>query len=85
VAGSGESCAVKAEVVNISVGGVALQVTTPVPVGALLTLQLRLGEGEPVITTLASVVRTTTERDGARLVGCTFIHELSEEQVRQLL
>jgi hypothetical protein len=71
-------------VVNISAGGVALQVTEPVAVGDVLSLELSRG-GVAVATALASVVRTVVERGGARLVGCTFIHELPEEQVAKLL
>ncbi|MFO0844974.1 MAG: PilZ domain-containing protein [Gemmataceae bacterium] len=73
-----------AEVVNISCGGVALQVAEPLAVGDVLSVELRR-EGVPAVTALASVVRTAVERAGARLVGCTFIHELPEEQLAKLL
>ena len=37
-----------------------------------------------VLTTLASVVRSATV-EGRRLIGCNFIRELAEEQIRVLL
>jgi hypothetical protein len=73
-----------AAVVNISGGGVALQVTEPLAVGELLNVELRR-EGVPVLTALASVVRSAVEPNGERLVGCNFIHELPEDQVAALL
>jgi hypothetical protein len=74
-----------AVVLNVSASGIALRVPGPRTVGELLNIELRCGEDQPVVTTLASIVRTTVERDGQRLVGCSFINELSEEQVRRLL
>jgi hypothetical protein len=72
-------------VLNISAGGIAMQVLMPRMVGELLSIELWRGEDRPVVHTLASVVRTTLERGGQRIVGCNFIHELTEEQVRRLL
>jgi hypothetical protein len=82
---SKEPAARPVSVVNISAGGIALQVTSPLSIGELLSVELRRSEGQPVLTTLASVVRTTTERTGGHIVGCNFIHHLPEEQIRQLL
>ena len=73
-----------ASVVNISGGGIALRVVDPVRVGELLSVELRR-EGAAILTALASVVRTTVERNGHRVVGCNFIHELPEAQLTRLL
>lgn len=73
-----------ASVLNISGGGVALQVADSLHVGDLLSVELRR-DGAAILTALASVVRTTVERTGERIVGCNFIHELSEAQLAQLL
>jgi hypothetical protein len=81
---SGPSPWATAAVLNISGGGVALQVTEPLAVGELLSVELRR-DGLAVVTALASVVRTAVEPTGERLVGCNFIHELPEEQVAELL
>jgi hypothetical protein len=72
-----------ATVLNVSGGGVALAVAEPLAVGDLLSVEL-LRDGRAVLTALASVVRTTVEGDGGRVVGCNFIRELPEEQVAQL-
>jgi hypothetical protein len=73
-----------ATVLNVSASGIALQVEEALRVGELLTLELRR-DGAVVLATLASVVRTATAPDGARVVGCNFIRELSDEQVLTLL
>jgi c-di-GMP-binding flagellar brake protein YcgR len=73
-----------AKVVNISGGGIALQVVDPLRVGELLSVELRR-QGAAVLTALASVVRTTVERDGKRIIGCNFIHELPEAHLVRLL
>lgn len=73
-----------ATVLNVSGGGVALLVTDLLRVGDLLSIVLRR-EDRPPLTSLASVVRTTVEPCGNRLVGCNFIHELSEATLAALL
>lgn len=70
-------------VLNISGGGIALLITEPLPVGQLLSVELR--RDSTVLVALASIIRSTVERDGSRIVGCNFIHELPEEQVARLL
>ena len=85
VVGSADSAANPASVINISVNGIALESKVPLSVGTLLSIELRRGESQPVCTTLASVVRTTLERNGDRIAGCNFIRELAEEQVQLLL
>jgi hypothetical protein len=79
----------EATVLNVSANGIALQAPQGLTVGDLLSIELRRGDGPPVLTTLASVVRMSVERDAdqapTRLAGCNFIHELSEEQLQLLL
>jgi hypothetical protein len=84
VVGSPDSAIHPAEVINISLNGIAIETKTLLPVGALISIELRRA-GQPVCTTLASVVRTTIERNGDRIAGCNFIRELTEEQVQLLL
>jgi hypothetical protein len=74
-----------AKVLNISAGGIALRTPALRTVGELLSIDLGRGEDRAIVTTLASVVRTTVERGGEGIMGCNFISELSEEQVRRLL
>src|SRR5262249_6780589 len=72
------------EVVNLSHRGLAMRALDPIHVGEVLSLDLR-GRGEaPVQTILASVVRVTVE-GASRLAGCSFIHELHNEQLADMI
>jgi hypothetical protein len=73
-----------AAVVNISAGGVALRVSDSLNVGELLSVDL-FRDDRQVLTTLASVVRTTVTAADERTVGCNFIRHLSEEQIEALI
>lgn len=73
-----------ARMVNISVGGVALQVDQPISLGDLLSTELHDSTGRPVVTILACVVHVET-RPKRRILGCQFIRELGERDVRALL
>jgi hypothetical protein len=56
-----------------------------VPIGELVNLDLRDGQGQPVLTTLACVVRVTVQSDSDTLVGCNFISEIGENQLQALV
>jgi hypothetical protein len=74
-----------ARVLNLSLGGVALLADRPVPVGTVLSLELR-GEGGPARhSLLACVVHLTTRPGGEWVLGCDFLHDLTEAQLRALL
>jgi c-di-GMP-binding flagellar brake protein YcgR len=75
----------EAQVANISAGGVALLVNRDVPNGTMLTLDLLTSSSERVTTILACVVHISVLPDGARVLGCNFICELSEEHLNALL
>ena len=83
--GAANEAARPATVINISANGLAMLAPAALSVGELLSVELRRKEGQPVLTTLASVVRTIVERSGKRITGCNFINELSEGQLRLLL
>ncbi|MFO0877276.1 MAG: PilZ domain-containing protein [Gemmataceae bacterium] len=72
-----------AKVLNISGGGLALLVSEILNVGELLSVEIRCHSHS--LVTLASIVRTTVEPSGERIVGCNFMHELLPEQVAHLL
>jgi len=74
---------VPAKVRNLSAGGISLQVDEPLHVGDLLSLEL-LRDGEVLLTTLASVVRTEQTPEGKRLIGCNFLRELDPAILAQL-
>jgi hypothetical protein len=74
-----------AQVLNISPSGVCLLVTSPAEIGGLLSVTLGDVRGEPVSTIMASVVRVTTQGNGEWALGCNFIRELNDRELRALV
>src|SRR5262249_57524342 len=73
-----------AGVVNISANGIGLLLDRPVENGTLLSLALRSPTTHSSHTILACVVHVTS-RPGEWTVGCNFIRELSEADLKALL
>jgi hypothetical protein len=73
-----------ARLLNIAVGGMALLVHEPVALGELLSTELHDAKGQPIVTILACVVHVQTVSEG-QILGCNFIRELSDKDVRALL
>ncbi len=73
-----------AEVLNVSASGIGLRAAADLQVGELLSLELR-GVDRPALTTLACVVRVTTEPGGAQVLGCNFIGDLPDDDLRALV
>ena len=74
-----------AKVLNLSAGGLALVVERDIRNGTLLTADLCGANGYTLETILVCVVHITTEEDGSRRLGCNFIRELDESDLRKLL
>jgi len=74
-----------AQVVNISAGGIGLKVNEAVETGALLSLGLSNIGGTDERTILACVVHVIARAGSEWVLGCNFIHELSEEDLQVLL
>jgi c-di-GMP-binding flagellar brake protein YcgR len=74
-----------AKVLNLSAGGVALVVDRDIRNGTLLTVDLCGANGQRLDTILICVVHITTGEDGTRRLGCNFIRELEESDLRRLL
>jgi c-di-GMP-binding flagellar brake protein YcgR len=74
-----------AKVLNLSVGGIALTVERDIPNGTMLTADLVGANGETLETILICVVHITTQEDGMQWLGCNFIRELDENDLRRLL
>jgi hypothetical protein len=72
-------------VLNISASGIALRAREPLPVGELLSIELRGGDDRVVLTTLASIVRVAEQEGAEYVIGCNFIHELGEAELAALL
>jgi hypothetical protein len=74
-----------AEVLNISPTGIGLRVERDLEPGTLLSLDLQDPAGRVTTTMLACVVHVTGPEAGRRSLGCNFIRELTDEELRALL
>src|SRR5262249_23977888 len=73
-----------ARVVDISANGFGLMLDRPVEIGTLLSVEIRSPTTQSKCTILACVVHITS-RPGEWNVGCNFIRELSEADLKALL
>ncbi len=73
-----------AQVINLSASGVGLCVAIPVDNGTLLSVRLEGSDGE-ARTILACVVHVAHQEGGDYALGCNFIRELSEEDLKALV
>ena len=69
---------------NISAGGVAMIVQHEVRAGALLSAELHAPAGQTVVTILACVVHVIAQSGHERVLGCNFIQELGENDLKAL-
>lgn len=74
-----------ARVLDISPSGCGLGVAGPVEVSTLLSVRLTSAEGLAPVAMLASVVRVSPQPAGDWLLGCTFLRDLGDEELRGLL
>jgi head-tail adaptor len=78
-----EACPV--DVLNISATGIGLSVRTVLELGTLLSVDLLDKNGRPACAILACVVHSTLRASGDYSLGCNFIRELTEEELKSLL
>lgn len=74
-----------ARVINISPGGVALEVGRHVEAGSQLRLEMQGAEDHPPIMALAYVIHATAQTGGDWMLGCAFASELSHDELQTLL
>ena len=72
-------------VAGLTPGGVVLCAEEEIALGALLAVRLCGPTGGQSPELLACVVRVVEGPDGRRLVGCDFIRELTDEELRTVL
>lgn len=75
----------RAKVLNISAGGVALLSPRKLDAGTLLHLDLVSSDGRPDRTLKARVVHQALRADNQWVLGCTFVADLSDDDVMALL
>lgn len=74
-----------AQVLNLSTMGVGLSVTQPIDAGKLLNVELHSPGGEEVRSLLCCAVHVTRQANSEWILGCNFIAELEESELRALL
>jgi c-di-GMP-binding flagellar brake protein YcgR len=74
-----------AQVLNISTTGVGLRVRHPIATGKLLNVELHSPGRDNVRNFLCCAVHVTDQGHGEWLVGCNFITELDEGQLKNLV
>lgn len=81
-----EEAAWLAEVVDISPTGLGLRTQRDVAAGTLLSVKLHGSQGQAPASLLACVVHVSPDDDGGDcLLGCNFIRELKEAELKALL
>lgn len=74
-----------ARLLNVSPNGAGLRVTEALDPGLLLSLEFENEAGKKVLSILGCVVYTAEQSDAAWYIGCTFIRELYDEDLRELI
>jgi hypothetical protein len=74
-----------ARVVDVAAAGLGLLADRSLTVGALLTLEIESPNRAVVLTILGSVVRVTSLPAGQWRVGCTFIRELNDLELKRVV
>lgn len=74
-----------AELVDLSPGGLGLIVGESLEPGDAITVNLRRQNNQPDRQMLACVVYMAERTDGKRAIGCNFLHELSERELKELV
>jgi hypothetical protein len=72
-------------VINLSVGGIGLNLSRTLEDGTELLIQLKVPEGNLVLKVPAHVVHTTPEVDGTYRIGCAFHEPISGDALDSLL
>jgi hypothetical protein len=73
-----------ARVLNIAAAGMALLADEEVSIGELLSTELHDAAGKAIITILSCVVHVQTTEEG-RVLGCNFIRELNDKDLKALV
>ena len=74
-----------ARIQDISRGGIKVVVSRRFEVGTVLKLEVPIGGEENLQMILARVVRVIQESTGSWGLGCSFVREISQEEMDELL
>lgn len=73
-----------ADVVNLSPAGIGLLINYCVETGSVLSISLNRGMDRAPLSILASVVYMTDCSDGRWAVGCNFIRQLTQDELKSI-
>ncbi len=73
------------QVLNISASGIGLVARRNLEPGTLLNMELHRGSEPAGHNILACVVHVSSHPDGQRALGCNFIRELTDDELKSLL
>lgn len=76
---------VRAWVLNISEGGLALLLDRSLELGLVLAIQMKCSTGEKLVQLSAQVAHCTCQSKGDWVIGCEFVVPLAKEQLDELL
>jgi hypothetical protein len=75
----------KAMIRDLSTTGIGMVLNQSFETGTQLAIELNSPDGLLAYTVLTRVVHATRLPNGSHVVGCSFVRELSEEELRNLL
>jgi hypothetical protein len=75
----------QAYVHDLSTGGMGLRVTRRFEPGTLLRVDLHATDARPAHTVLVRVVRAMPQEDDSWMLGCAFIHKLTDTDLLGML
>ena len=75
----------RAWVVNLSKGGVGLTLSTPLPSGTPISIQMRGADLKQIFEFPAQVVHSTVQSNGEWMIGCEWLAPLSDQDLDALL
>jgi PilZ domain len=72
-------------VINLSKGGIGINLSHPLDSGAEVTISLKSDDQKTLFQKNSRVVHSTQQIDGSWRVGCEFFDEMSEDELDTLL
>ena len=72
-------------VINLSKGGIGINVSHPLDAGAEVTIYLKSDDQKTLVHRNSRVVHSTQQIDGSWRIGCEFMTEMSDDELDTLL
>lgn len=72
-------------VINLSKGGIGLNLSHPIETGAEVTISLKSDDQKTLFHKQSRVIHSTQQIDGSWRIGCEFAVEMSDDELDTLL